>query len=91
MPRVIHCILRLLNTNEAPNSAIPSRAAGSTNIHGTRESGVRNGRATARAIRHSNKQRAAINNRSSHSILRRRTEMVSNKKRIAPQSIGLAA
>ena len=55
------------------------------------ESGGMNGRASASASKANNKQRAAINNRSSHSILRRRTEMVSNRKRMAPHSMGFAA
>ena len=89
--RMSHRAFTLLSTNEPPNSAMPMSPAGRTNNHGMLESGGMKGRASANASKANNKQRAAISNRSSHSILRRRIEMVSNRNRMAPHSMGFAA
>ena len=70
---------------------MPIKQAGNTNTHGMLESGGMNGRASASATKANRRQRAAISSKSSHSIFRRRTEIVSNKNRIAPHSTGFAA
>ena len=89
--RTMMRVFSLDKTTEPARAATPSRTRGNTTTHGTDEFGGTKGRAIASAIKVSMRQRVAISRRSSHSILRRRMATVSNRNRMAPHFIGLAA